>query len=500
MAKHQATYKWEIDWNGNGNYDHAYSDITKWWMQHKYTVGARTGYNAIKPGTMQGSVTIFNEDGIFDPDDPRLQVDESRLRTKNLIRHSANGILLWEGLCILADRRPSRNTPTIVFELQSRHHDALTIPNGELNTSSGTVSSLARRFSDISKVPFAASSSQPHGIVYHNGNWMRFLTDFGLYAGGWAIEDIRGNWTFHRFIETPNLPIAAVFGFAYGYDDKSLEYQEYEGHVRNTAECRAFTWERIADPVILGSTKVQMRPLQQRWVDVEFRTSLTRRIIEWTDTEVSGGDGSIIAITSPIRELSPTKIQVQITTAAFGLPLTREFTVAAKGIADKKVEVEPKKLEIDLFNTLGVFTPKELNPPEWFTPSFDGIADYTLPWLRNLSQPTEHLKITYPEWQETQGQFTTLATQGVPGKAVQADVIKNDRQRRANILITSIEHRDQINGQPLRTIRGVTRRSFAPAPLTARINRLVFNAVEIAARVPSHAGQKIYSRLRTADE
>lgn len=501
MARYRPNYRWLIDWDGDGRFAHPFSDVTDHWIRHIYETGARTGSEEIEPATMDGLLTLSNHDSVLDPSSPKGRITVAQLRRKNAFRHLADDIEIRNGLCVYSDAYMDYGgTPIVEFELQSQFHDALT--GSELSVWSEndtTVSALARRFSDSTGVLFATESEQPVGIVAFTGTGLDFLADFGRYGGGWAIERMTSEWVFRRFTLTQELPVAAVLDFKYGYIEETLEFGGLDGHIRNAATCRGFKWRREPDEVVLGSTTIEMRPLQRRWVDIRFETLLTHRVVEWTGARVTSDGAAEMRIVSPIRVTGRNSIQVQVATGAYGLPLTREFTIEGVGTADEKVEVEPKQFDIDLLDSVGIFSRRPLDPPEWFPASFAGLTDYTLPWLRNLSQPIEHMRVTIPEWQDTQGMVTTLITAAIPGNVVEIDVDENGRRHRVNLLITSIGHSAVLNEQePLRTISGIVRRDLAPAPLSARINRLVFNAVEIAVRVPSHAGQPVYSRLRTA--
>ena len=78
-GRYRPTYRFEIDWNRNGQYNHPESDITDRLLRGNIQYGARPNVDEfrVKTASADGKILISNEDHRYDPDSPNLRVPEN---------------------------------------------------------------------------------------------------------------------------------------------------------------------------------------------------------------------------------------------------------------------------------------------------------------------------------------------------------------------------------------------------------------------------------------
>ena len=252
-ARYNPRISFEIGWGGS--YSHRFSDVTELLQTYQITDGGRPALDGRGPRTAiaSGQLVLSNRDRRFDPDSRRLQVPENDLRRRNPCRLLLDGVVDWEGLASYSNRIGADDSSLLTFKLEGKYTKELLLGRRKMDTGGGDCNSLAAHFTDVSGVPLSGGTDNPVGLVYYEGNWLVWLDNFGRYAGGWCLEDNRGNWKFIEFAETPNLPVAARLGLNFEPDNDSLTVGERVGWVRNYAECVGSYWARNERETLLAS-------------------------------------------------------------------------------------------------------------------------------------------------------------------------------------------------------------------------------------------------------
>ena len=499
MAKHNPLYRFYIDWNGDGRYDHPEAEVTSHVIRGNITWGSNPTVNAdrVKAATAQGRILVSNHDFRYDANSRRLRVNEILLRRRNACKLEVDGVILWSGVCSPDQRATFGAQDTLTWDLESLFVEELNDRANELIVNRyGTIAELAQAFSLQSGIPFVAASQQPIGNVRYTGSWLNFFDEFGRFAGGWVIETHAGAYIFQRYTDTVNLPLKANLDLSFGPLRDESVFTSRAGHVRNYARCRSYAWfpETTAsgERPILGTTTVMIPGGQTRSVRVRFRNTAGRRVTSWQSFELDKDSNfaSILGFTvSPDNQ----EAFVSVSVRDFDVPIA--LTVTGYGSAQVRREASDRELVITDFDTVGTFGRKPLEIPVWFRPSYDGITSYTRPWLRNLSQPPEHIITVYSGIQATKGKADILSSV-VPGTAAAHSHVIDGREVSLEGYCLAKRIDWGLNERPLQTFFSVERRAEPPAPLTVRFDDITSFGAEGIVGVASPAGEEIYASFR----
>ena len=356
-SRYRPEYKFEIDWSGNGAYDHPESDISSRLLRGSIQYGARPNLDEfrVKTASADGKILISNEDHKFDPDSPNLRVSENALRSKQACRLSADDVLLWSGIASPDTRSKPDGNERIQWDLEGRHETSLNARDASLAIGGGgTVARIAQIFTNQTGIRLDVASQQPTGPVLFTGSWLSFLDEFSRFAGGWTIEDHTGGFLFRRFSDTLALPLSARLGLNFEPLDSST-FTARAGHVRNFARCRAYTWAPV---------ETEDRPLAVKTirtvggggayvVPLKFTNTSNRRATGWTRFEVAQGDGFATVESFTISD-DNSSASVTVHVQPFEVPV--DITVSGYGTAEQRVEVTPRELNITEFDTCLLYT------------------------------------------------------------------------------------------------------------------------------------------------
>ena len=499
MANYNPLYRFYIDWNGNDRYDHPESEVTSHVIRGTIQWGSNPTVDAtrVKTSTAQGKITVSNDDFRFDANSRKLRVNEILLRRRNACKLEVDGTILWSGVCSPDQRATFGAQSTLTWDLESLFVEELNDRSNELTVNRyGTVAELAQAFSLKFGIPFIAASEQPTGFVFYTGSPLNFLDEFGRFAGGWCIETHAGAYIFQRYTDTVNLPLKANLDLSFGPLAEESVFTSRAGHVRNYAQCRSYGWfpEVTMDGTkpILGTATVEIPGGQTRSVRVKFRNTAGRRPVKWESFELDKGPGfaEILGFT-----VSPDNQEAFVTVDLMDFDVPIELTVTGYGSAEVRREASDRELTITDFDTVGTFGRKPLEVPVWFRPSYAGITSYTRPWLRNLSQPPEHIITAYRGIQATKGKSDILNSV-VPGTAAAHSHVIDEREVSLEGYCLAKRIDWGLNERPLQTFFSVERRAEPPAPLTVRFDDITSFGAEGIVGVASPAGEEIYASFR----
>lgn len=490
-SRYRPRYRWQVDWNGSGRFDHARSDVTEDVRLYSLLVGSRPSHNGLAVGIApaSGQLILQSPNGRYDPDSRNQQVNETDLRARRAVRLLMDDVVAWRGRVAPGGRHGDNADAVFSKPLESENADELLARDRVLSHDGGTVEDLAAKYRSLSGLPLVVPSHpQQVGIVRYRGNWLIFLSNFGRFAGGWCIERMDGSWQFIRYHETPSLPLAATLDV--GYEPHyPVDIAERTGHVRNIAELTGSYYFNDPNERGVARTARQMRLNSRQTFRVAPRGDAGFSVIEFTRTEVTPRDVAVL--------LSDMGDEVVVQSLGFAGP-PREVAVTRYARVQVIQQATPLELEITEFDSTGVYGPKPLITPNWFPASYVGVAEHFKPWLRNLSQPPEHVAITYSEWQRTQAQSHVLRDECVPGKALDLQYYHEDMLRTTPVAALAVRLQGGFRREPLRTLFGVTRRSAPPSPLTVAFENVRDRSAQAIINVPSPAAETVFYRHRTS--
>ena len=504
MTVYRPDVRWLVDWANNG-YRSSRADVTDrlhtWEVRYGAEASARP--DAVVPALARGRLVLDNLDRAFDPDSRKAVLDENVLRAPHKCKLTGNGRTIWEGKVASANRGDLVRGEVTNWELSSTHFNALK-NKGTINLgNNSTVAALMEEFRELTGVPISGDVGvQPTGQVYHYGQWLDFLDDFGKYAGGWVIEDETGDQNFRRWagqhplvsrFTLANRPLARLSGFA-----------ERSSHVRNAISARAFFWLPVLDDegnpqeVTLASSIAQVASGQSLEVELEFTSRANRRPTRWLRAEARGSGDNI-----PISASNFRRVDDFNAVATFQAPTYvggfRQYEILAIGNVEERREVKNLTQTSAEFDTAGVFGERVLQAPPWFPQTFEGLNEFFWPWVRNLSQPPEHVRVGYGLWQRTRSQADAVMFDAQPGNRVTVELpVDDDTNKTFDILILGTKLSGGVQKAPVREFTGVTRRSRPPEPLRAfRASGIADTSVQLGATVAFPRGQSTFFRART---
>ena len=416
-ARYSPTTAWQIDFGGRTH------DVTPVLLSYDVMFGSQPALDgrAVRTSTAIGSLSLSNRDHRYDPDSPRLQVDENSLRRRNPCRLLMDGAVAWEGLASFATKSGTDETGIVIFKLEGKYARELLLGRNKMNTGGGDCTSLARTFAEQSGIPLTAASDNPVGLVYYEGNWLIWLDNFGRYAGGWCIENNVGDWEFVEYARTPDLPVAATLGLEHE-PANGAQFAERVGHVRNYAECVGSYWASSEDETLLGSVERKVGRNFRFTARLRFERNSHQQSLGWDRFSVTPSDIGYVLGSADIINAGAADVTVQ--TFGYAAVPPQTVRVSGYGRANRRTNTTPEKISITEFDTQNVYGQQQLRTPPWFPADFRNLGTHFKPWLRNLSQPVEALQVSYNNRQLTRSQSNTLRDSVVPGNAVDVSVVQ----------------------------------------------------------------------------
>ena len=486
---------WEIDWDGDGNYNNPYADVSRYVESWEIDYGCQPNLSSggVSVAYATGVLVLNNADQRYNPDSALLLVDESKLRRRNSCRLLDGTTVVWAGTASPTSRNVKLGG-SMGWQLEGKHAEVLVRGDRELDKSGLTIAGLSQAFSTASGISLSAAGTQKTGQVVFRGSWLYFLQDFARFAGGWVLEDRLGEFLFRQWTETPGLVLAGTLSEAFGPLEDGLLVSERVGHVRNHAICRGLVWAASESATLAFST-VTMGPNEQRWVAMIFEPSRQARPSEWSSYSVS--DTKNFSILGTAKKVSENVYNVRVQSGSF--TGHKSVTITATGSIERRRETSEREIEIKDYDTQEVFGQKTLRLPPWFPSSFDGLHTHTLPWLRNLSQPPSFIRATYPAVQSSVGMWESLRDALQPGNAVNITVpIEENATITFPALIMQIKLDGGWNRATTKTVIGIKRQSVPAAPLWVSVVDVADTSANVIVGVPSPNDQAVYGRVRTA--
>ena len=499
MTRYRPDYRWQIDWDGEGAYSNAYSDVSAKMLTYDVFYGCNPALSSdhVSVATALGTLVLSNDDGRYDADSPAQLVDEVKLRRINEARLLADGEVLWSGKCEPEVRDSTEIGAPLVWNLIGKAEGQLTRGDRTMDLQPGTIVSVANAIATGAGISFAVAGDQPTGLIYWTGSWIQALDLFGLYAGGWVLETKTGDWIFRRWADSPKLPLAGTIRNSFGPIGPVIA--ERIGHTRNHAVCQAWVWQAETGDKVLSYNSVIMGPNQERWVTLRFEAKSNHRADSWP-TSTAGfrvSDTSNFTVLG-FRRISDQQYIVRIRSSAFS-GASKSVTVSAVGRTSLRRKTSERVVEVTDNQTQAVFGRRTLEIPEWFPSDYEGVNTFTYPWLRLLSQPPQHLQVTYSEWLDTVQDFRLLTSACQPGNAVDFSVPLENRTVRQRSMVLAVRLRGGQDLAPTREVFAIARRDAPTTPLEVTVDAIADTTVQVTVGVPNPRGQTIYGRYRTRD-
>ena len=450
---------------------------------------------AISPAS--GSFILHNRDATYDPD-RRGGLTELQIRKQHRCRILLDNNIAWDGVAVFGRSEPSDTLPLLVWELKGRHRDILNDIDVKIaRQNGGTVADIVSDLQKQTKVSVAGGTAQPFGIIDWEGSGVYLLEALQRFAGGFAIEDYQGNWSFTRWTDTPDLPVGATFDASYGVLD-NFDVAERDGYIRNYVKAVGQEWVNNTRGTIAISSNIMSQ--QQERVFILAGPGGDSRISGWTDDSgnyaisLSASDSRV----QPTRVgnvvvLDENRIQIRVRTNQFGNGTAR-VTAQAIGQSQRTQKTSEKRIDINLYGSQDAYGERELRLPPWFTGGFEGIHEWVTPWLRNLSQPMLLMRAIYPTSQANAAATARLVDHATPGK--RARFVLNDITFDGFVLEASL--RGGHRAVPmLEVVAANVQREPAP-PLGVSVEFVADVAANLVVSVEDPNGQNIYGRYRTS--
>lgn len=490
MAEYQYEHRFQFDWNRNGRFDHPLSDVSEDHMVQRLrwgcaadspvTMVTQPGSQAIRKvggilaDSAIGTISLFNRNGKFDPDNPRLQVDEIQLRSPTPCRVLYDDRQVWNGLALPQYGPATRDVQNFQWKLEGVHaedwrsHVSVQQPPGAL--SSITDGDLPVSF---------ATSTRPIalGVAPFEGTRIKRYEALARIAGGWMVENERGEMQL-RTMSDAFADDSVVF-LDKSFDPYTGEHvRELDSLVATRVLGQALAWQKVIDEttgqdriVSVGTARYRVGPLSSQ--TFTFRPGAREPRIQFSDAQSVDSHGN----QRLIREwLTPeaTNATVIVRDSSASEQWIRFTLVSAPGgdisVSFPAYVSELKSInhrEIILQGPERTYGRRDLGIEPWLTPNLDGLEKVIAPFLDNLSEPLEYVNVTYSEWQETASKLHTLIA-ATPGRVVDMQL---DTQEKSNkvvkVLILAVRLNWARGAEPTRTLYGLVVRDLPPRPLVA---------------------------------
>ena len=454
---------WLMDWNGDGGYDHPASDVTEDVASYRVRFGSAadtpqvaqvtadspdvTIVGGILSDTAQGSLTLYDRNGRFDPDNAGRAVDRDTLRAPVSVRLLYDGAVGWEGRAIPQYGATLRSTQFFDWELTGTYGENIKA-RLDIFEEPGSLAQIE----DPDGIPLDLSLRQtddlPLGLVTFNGARIKYYEAVSRLAGGWMLEDNRGNWILRTLLDaqasTPRPQITAE----YGRYEADAVLRGLEPLVRTRARLANQTWARARDQdgnireVPVGNASYDLPAsgiLRTTW---SMRPDDTRRIDTWLDPVATGGTISQVSFVG--RSVSFTLV------SSAGGNVLVSFRANVSEVAEGPYR------DVIYDSSEAAYGKRDLGLEPWLNSRLDGGEKVIVPWLQTLTEPLVYGRATYPEWQDDPQRSATL-TNVVPGRII--DMVLPDQQGTERfapkVLVLAVRLEGGANRIPTRTIYGI---------------------------------------------
>ena len=499
-VRYRPEYRWQIDWNGNGAYDHPLSDITDYLTAYdvKHGCDPTVAVDAVVPATAIGHVSLDNYDRRYDPDSSARQVARADLVAQRKARCLIGGARWWEGIATYDRKNPTGGREIARWQLDGAHgrkfrdHHVITYEGG-------TVADLVAAVAEQTGVPFSGASQQPVGNVHHDGNLLSFYEALGNYAGGFVLETDTGGMMFVSYANAASLPIGDGFDESYELLEDLVRRGLKPQHSRSEAVVDSFVW--VEDRNEDGTEKVQtmadvevvLTTGHPRFVFVDQDPTSSWRPKEWRSFEVTSSDTAAAASAVTFDDDNINRVVVRITPPA--LPnITAKVRLKGMGIR----EVSESAVRRLVVNPDFAGEPRTLQVPPWFPADYEGVTTYVRPWLHTLAIPPQHMTVAYRGWQTTMGRAANVAAHSKPGRHNQYTVRVNDQPVVVDALVLQTRLRWREHNPPVHIMDTVATSDIAPPRVFADARSTGIGTAQVLAGVVNPTGQTVYERHRTA--
>ena len=189
--------RWWIDWNGNGLYDHPFSDVTDDYDSYQIRYGADTESNPaeIKLTQAHGRLRLNDTHNRYDPGSVNDDISTRLLRLPRACKLESDGEILWKGRAVPTTGRKLTATEYADFELESNSYRLYRQPHSAVQNNI-TLEAYINEF-------MPASMSDPGllrlntgfkvGRVNYEGTVIHWINTVALYALGWCWENRHGH-------------------------------------------------------------------------------------------------------------------------------------------------------------------------------------------------------------------------------------------------------------------------------------------------------------------
>ena len=502
MTRFRPEYRWQVDWAGNGEYDHPQSDISRLLVEYEIRYGCAPDIapDAVVPATAIGFIVTDNSSRVLDPDSPNRQISVQQVAARNEVRLLINDYVWWTGALTYDRKIPRDGGENIRWVLDGRHGQELRT-NLLLYSDATTLGEVLSDVEQLTTLSFNAelgSGMIPVADVSWDGGILPFLEEVQTYIGGFAIESRLGEIDLIPYTKAQQLPLAATFTSEYESLLDLYRRGTRPAHSRSAAdvEYSYFTPDiddngNPRDIRVFRSTFYTYPGLRR----VDYITdvaSATSRPIRWTRFTASiAGTSTRPVLTTNTADPLNVRIAIDVPTSLTGLQ-----PVLVEGYAERDVLTTGTKRLVQNTQFLGEAPVQQY--PSWFNSGFDGVIQWVKPWLDVLAVPPQHIRVAYKGWQTTAEQSATVTSQAIPGARCSFTVLVNEQPTSVTALILQVGIRWRETQPPIHTVDAIITDDVDPRDLYISATGVSDTEVQVLTELPEFTGRTVYVRARTA--
>ncbi len=466
--------RWQMDWDNNGSFGHPESDVTRfaslwrlrWGSAADTPQSARvnadsedvTVVGGVPSDTASGTLRIEDRDGRFDPDSARLRVNEYALRAIVPVRVLYDGLEIWRGKGVPTYGTLSSRDKSFTWNLTGTHGERMKT-RLDVVDQPGFISRIEDDVpSSFSTLP---GRDLPLGVVSFNGARIKYYEHIARLAGGWMLEDERGNWILRTLADAHVTQSLGVLSQEFErYDGDIL--REIPGLVRTRATLGSQYFDVVRDSegapvgVAVGRATHTVPRRGSPVYQFTMRSDDSRQIVKWEEPEVLG-EATARIVSSDIRART---VRYRIFSAEGGeisVQLKAQVRTLQAGTTREFVSLVPE----------AVYGRRDSDLQPWLNQQLSGADSIVIPWLNNLTEPLEYVQVRYPEWQNDRGRLRTLIG-AKPGTVHHIELeTRQGVTRVVKAIILAVRLQGGFGRIPTRTLYGIVTRSRPPQPLTA---------------------------------
>ena len=188
---HYTDDRWVFDWDGDGSFDHARSDVTADLEGYDYDYGLQVQPNLpnLPIAAADGELRLRNPDGRYTAGSVNA-ISVARLRARTLVRHvNSAGDVMWEGYAEPPKAANEAGVSYADFPLAGKSREQLNEATYRVYSSSTNAAIFRNLCSDVGLTVGDVVSDDIHtGQAIVSGTAVETFRQIRAFSGGWVYE------------------------------------------------------------------------------------------------------------------------------------------------------------------------------------------------------------------------------------------------------------------------------------------------------------------------